>query len=104
MAWGGRAHPAPSECALAIRATLRALDIDVRAGIHTGEIEVRGDDVAGIAVHIGARVAAIAASGQVLVSSTVNDLVAGSSIGFTARGGHELKGVPGSWQLFAADR
>jgi class 3 adenylate cyclase/pimeloyl-ACP methyl ester carboxylesterase len=89
------------ECALAIRETLKALDIDVRAGIHTGEIEIRGDDVAGLAVHIGARVSALAGPGDVLVSSTVKDLVAGSSFEFEVRGDHELKGVPGTWQLFA---
>jgi class 3 adenylate cyclase len=89
------------ECALAIRDTLKALDIDVRAGIHTGEIEVRGDDVAGLAVHIGARVSALAGPGEVLVSSTVKDLVAGSSVEFEVRGEHELKGVPGTWKLFA---
>ena len=89
------------ECALAIRDTLKALDIDARAGIHTGEIEVRGDDVAGLAVHIGARVSALAGPGEVLVSSTVKDLVAGSSVEFEGRGEHELKGVPGTWHLFA---
>ena len=89
------------ECALAIRDTLKALDIDVRAGIHAGEIEVRGDDVAGLAVHIGARVSALAGPGEVLVSSTVKDLVAGSSVEFEGRGEHELKGVPGTWKLFA---
>ena len=68
------------ECALAIRERLGAFDIGVRVGIHTGEIEVRGDDVAGLAVHIGARVSALAGPGEVLVSSTVKDLVAGSSV------------------------
>ena len=89
------------ECALAIRDTLKALGIDVRAGIHTGEIEVRGDDVAGMAVHIGARVSALAGPGEVLVSSTVKDLVVGSSVEFDERGEHDLKGVPGTWRLFA---
>jgi class 3 adenylate cyclase len=89
------------ECALAIRETLAAFDIGVRAGIHTGEIEVRGDDVAGMAVHIGARVSALASPGEVLVSSTVKDLVVGSSIEFAERGEHELKGVPGMWRLYA---
>ena len=89
------------DCALAIRETLKASDIEVRAGIHTGEIEVRGDDIAGMAVHIGARVASIAEPGEVLVSSTVKDLVVGSGIDFVERGEHELKGVPGSWKLFA---
>jgi len=69
--------------------------------VHTGEVEVRGEDIGGIAVHIGARVAAIAGAGQVLVSRTVTDLVAGSGIAFEDRGDHELKGVPDSWRLFA---
>jgi class 3 adenylate cyclase len=89
------------ECALAIRDTLATYDVGVRAGIHTGEIEVRGDDVAGLAVHIGARVSALAGPGEVLVSSTVKDLVVGSSITFNERGEHELKGVPGTWRLYA---
>lgn len=88
-------------CACAIRDALRALDLDVRAGIHTGEIETRGADVAGIAVHIGARVAEAADPGEVLVSRTVTDLVAGSSIQFVPRGEHALRGVPGSWALYA---
>jgi class 3 adenylate cyclase len=91
------------QCALAIRQTLADLDIDVRAGIHTGEIEVRGDDVAGMSVHIGARVSARAGPGEVLVSSTVKDLVVGSTVRFTDRGEYELKGVPGSWRLFSVD-
>ena len=77
------------------------LGIDVRCGRHTGECEIRGDDIGGIAVHIGARVAALAQAGEVLVSSTVKDLVNGSGIAFTERGSHMLKGVPGQWQLFA---
>jgi class 3 adenylate cyclase len=89
------------ECACAIRDAVRALGIEVRAGVHTGEIEVRGDDVAGMAVHIGARVAASAGPGQVLVSGAVPPLVAGSGIVFDDRGEHELKGVPGPWKLFA---
>jgi class 3 adenylate cyclase len=88
-------------CAEAIVAAAKRLDIDVRIGLHTGECEVRGDDLAGIAVHIGARVAALAQPGQVLVTSTVRDLVAGSGIEFTDRGRHELKGVSGEWQLLA---
>jgi class 3 adenylate cyclase len=87
-------------CACAIRDAVRALGIEVRAGLHTGEIEVRGDDVAGMAVHIGARVASCAGSGEVLVSATVKDLVVGSGIEFVDRGQHELKGVPGTWRLF----
>lgn len=88
-------------CACAIRDAVRALDLEVRAGLHTGEIEVRGADVAGVAVHIGARVAATAEAGEVLVSSTVKDLVVGSGIGFDDRGEHTLKGIPGTWRLYA---
>jgi len=73
----------------------------MRAGIHTGEVEVRGDDVAGLAVHTGARVSTLAGPGEVLVSSTVKDLVVGSSLEFEERGEQELKGVPGIWRLFA---
>jgi class 3 adenylate cyclase len=80
------------------------LGLSLRAGLHTGECELIGDDVGGIAVHIGARVAATARSGEVLVSSTVKDLVVGSGIGFADRGSHRLKGVPGSWRLFAVQR
>jgi class 3 adenylate cyclase len=75
--------------------------MDVRVGLHTGEVEMRGGDIGGLAVHIGARVAAIAEGGEVLVSRTVTDLVAGSGIEFADRGMHHLKGVPGEWQLFA---
>ena len=88
------------ECACAIRDVVEALDIQVRIGLHTGEIELRGDDVAGLTVHIGARIASEAKAGEVLVSSTVKDLVVGSGIEFEDRGEHELKGVPGSWKLF----
>jgi class 3 adenylate cyclase len=88
-------------CACSIRDAVRSLGIDMRAGLHTGEIEVTADDIAGMAVHIGARVSALAASDEVLVSSTVKDLVAGSGIEFNDRGDHELKGVPGRWQLYA---
>jgi class 3 adenylate cyclase len=88
-------------CACAIRESVRSLGIDLRAGLHTGEIELRGDDVAGVAVHIGARVSALAGAGDVFVSSTVKDLVAGSGIEFEDRGEHELKGVPGTWKLYA---
>jgi class 3 adenylate cyclase len=91
-------------CAHAItESTSRHLSIDVRVGLHTGEVELVGDDIAGIAVHIAARVAALAAARQVLVTRTVTDLVAGSGIEFRDEGEHTLKGVPGSWQLFAAD-
>jgi class 3 adenylate cyclase len=88
-------------CACAIRDAVRALGIEVRAGLHTGEIEVRGDDVAGMAVHIGARVASCAGPGEVLVSGAVPPLVAGSGLVFDDRGDYELKGVPGTWRLFA---
>ncbi len=88
-------------CAMAIRDAVQALGIEVRAGLHTGECEVRGDDIGGIAVHIGARVSALAGPNDVLVSSTLRDLVIGSGLEFEDRGAHELKGVPGDWQLFA---
>ena len=88
-------------CAGAIRDQLAADGMAVRAGLHTGEIELRGDDVAGLAVHTGARVAALAGAGEVLVSSTVKDLVAGAGIEFTDRGEHELRGVPGTWRIYA---
>ena len=83
------------------RARPRTLGLEVRAGLHTGECEVRGDDLAGIAVHIGARVSALAGPGEVLVTSTVRDLVTGSGIEFTDRGVQELKGVPGSRHVLA---
>lgn len=89
--------------AQAIRDATHRLGIDLRVGVHTGECEVRGDDLAGLAVHIAARVSALADPGEVLVSRTVKDLVAGSGIEFRGRGEHELKGVPGSWELFAVE-
>ena len=88
-------------CAMAIRDGVQALGIEVRAGLHTGECEVRGDDIGGIGVHIGARVSALAGPNDVLVSSTLRDLVIGSGLEFVDRGSHELKGVPGEWRLFA---
>ncbi|MGE5696714.1 MAG: adenylate/guanylate cyclase domain-containing protein [Candidatus Sericytochromatia bacterium] len=88
-------------CAMAIRDAVQALGIQVRAGLHTGECEVRGGDIGGIAVHIGARVSALAGPNEVLVSSTLRDLVIGSGLEFEARGAHQLKGVPGEWHLFA---
>jgi class 3 adenylate cyclase len=88
-------------CAVSIRDAVRALGIQVRAGLHTGECEVRGDDIGGIGVHIGARVSALAGPNDVLVSSTLRDLVIGSGLEFEERGAHELKGVPGEWRLFA---
>jgi class 3 adenylate cyclase len=90
-------------CACAIAEEIKPLGIDIRAGLHTGECEMMGDDVGGIAVHIGARVAALAGPGEVLVSRTVKDLVAGSGLRFAARGSQPLKGIPGEWQIFAAD-
>jgi len=91
-------------CACAITESVRELGIEVRAGLHTGECELIDGKVGGIAVHIGARVAAEAQPGEVLVSSTVKDLVAGSGIAFRERGVAELKGVPGEWKLFAVER
>jgi class 3 adenylate cyclase len=93
----GRALRAASELGM----LLRGEGINIRAGLHTGEVERRGDDLGGIAVHIGARVMGEAGSGEVLCSSTVRDLVVGSGIHFTERGAHELKGIPGEWRLFA---
>ena len=91
-------------CACAIAEEIRPLRIEVRAGLHTGECEMIGDDVGGIAVHIGARVASLAGAGEVLVSSTVKDLVAGSGLRFGDRGSQSLKGVPGEWRIFAVER
>jgi class 3 adenylate cyclase len=88
-------------CAQAIAEGVRPLGIEIRAGLHTGECEVMNGDVGGIAVHTGARVSSKAGPGEVLVSQTVKDLVAGSGIEFDDRGTHELKGVPGDWRLFA---
>jgi class 3 adenylate cyclase len=88
-------------CAMAVRDAVQALGIEVRAGLHTGECEVRGDDIGGIAVHIGARVSALAGPNNVLVSSTLRDLVIGSGLEFEECGSYELKGVPGEWRLFA---
>jgi class 3 adenylate cyclase len=89
------------QCARAIVDAARRLDLGVRAGLHVGECELRGGDLAGIAVHIGARISALAGAGEVYVSSTVRDLVAGSGIEFDDRGRHSLKGVPGDWQVLA---
>jgi class 3 adenylate cyclase len=88
-------------CASAAVRGVRSLGIEIRAGLHTGEVEVAGDAVRGIAVHIGARVSALAGASEVLVSSTVRDLVAGSGLQFEDRGSHELKGVPGQWRILA---
>jgi class 3 adenylate cyclase len=89
------------EATRTIREAVKVLGIEIRAGLHTGEIEVRGDDIAGMAVHIAARVSGQALGGDVLVSRTVTDLVAGSGINFEDRGDHRLKGVPGVWRIFA---
>jgi class 3 adenylate cyclase len=88
-------------CAHEFAEAAQALDLKVRAGLHTGECEIVDADLAGLAVHIGARVGALAGAGEVLVSRTVKDLVVGSGLEFAPRGTHELKGVPGSWELFA---
>ena len=90
-------------CATAILRALTSLGVEIRAGLHTGEIELAATGAEGIAVHIGARVASLAAPGEVLTSSTVKDLVVGSGIAFVDRGTHALKGVPGEWQLYAVD-
>ena len=88
-------------CADSLRSSLSDAGIAIRAGVHTGEVELRGDDVSGIGVHIAARVAALAGSGELLASRTVKDLVAGSDFAFTSRGVHSLKGVPEEWELLA---
>lgn len=91
-------------CACAISNGVRSLGLEVRAGLHTGECEAMGEKLGGIAVHIGSRVAALARAGEVLVSSTVKDLVAGSGLSFQDRGVYSLKGIPGDWKLFAVER
>jgi class 3 adenylate cyclase len=88
-------------CAAAVRDELAAIGLDIRVGIHTGEVELVGDDVSGMAVNIGARIGAIADAGELLVSSTVRELVVGSGLEFDDRGPHNLKGAPGEWRLFA---
>jgi class 3 adenylate cyclase len=88
-------------CAEAVLDDLTELGLEIRAGLHVGECELRDDDVGGLAVHIGARVAGLARPGEILVSRTVRDLVAGSGLRFDERGEHELKGVPDRWQLYA---
>jgi class 3 adenylate cyclase/pimeloyl-ACP methyl ester carboxylesterase len=90
-------------CALAVIDAARLLDLDIRAGLHTGECELAGDDLAGVTVHIGARIADLAEPSQVLVSGTVRDLVVGSNIEFSYRGEESLQGVPGEWRLFTVD-
>ena len=96
-----RPRPCDHCCSANSGEALAPLDIEVRAGLHTGEIEILGDDIAGLAVHIGARVASLAGPGEVLVSRTVKDLVAGSGIEFESCGLHTLKGVPDEWQIYA---
>jgi class 3 adenylate cyclase len=88
-------------CAAAIRDAVKVLGLDVRAGIHAGEVEVRDSDIGGIAVHIAARIAALAGPGEVVVSRTITDLVAGSGIEFDDLGARDLKGVQGTWNLYA---
>ena len=88
-------------CACALRESMSPLGLTLRAGVHTGEVELAGKELRGIAVHIGARVAAAAGPGEVLVSATVKDLTAGAGIAFRDRGNHALKGVPEDWRLFA---
>ena len=88
-------------CAFGIRDELRSQGIEIRAGLHTGEIELRESEIGGIAVHIAARVSALATAGEVLCTSTVKDLVTGSDIAFDDRGAHTLKGVPRDWQIYA---
>jgi class 3 adenylate cyclase len=89
------------ECARAIKTGLAKLGLEIRAGVHTGECELIGSDVAGLAVHVASRVQSTADPGEILVSNTVRDLAAGSGLDFIDRGAHELKGVSGSWQLYA---
>jgi class 3 adenylate cyclase/pimeloyl-ACP methyl ester carboxylesterase len=91
------------EAARAIRDSVAAFDMEITAGVHTGEVELRGDDVGGIGVHIGARIAALAQPGEILVSRTVKDLVTGSGIVLEDRGSHTLKGVPDEWQVYAVE-
>jgi pimeloyl-ACP methyl ester carboxylesterase len=89
-------------CAEAIHGGLRGIGLGIRSGLHTGEVEIIGEGIGGIAVHIGARIASLAGAGEILTSSTVKDLVAGSGLTFEDRGSHRLKGVPDEWHLFAA--
>jgi class 3 adenylate cyclase len=89
-------------CALSLTESVSGLGLEIRAGVHMGEVEVRGEDLGGLAVHIASRITDLAGPGEVLVSSTVRELLAGSDMTFADRDGHELKGMPGSWHLFAA--
>jgi class 3 adenylate cyclase len=88
-------------CACDIRDAVADLGLEIRAGLHTGEVEYRQDSVSGLAVHVGARAAALAAASEVLVTSVVRALVLGSGLSFAGRGAHALNGVPGTWELFA---
>ena len=90
------------ECMRSMATQLEVLGLPIRAGVHTGEVEIIGDDIGGIAVHVAARIAALAGAGEVLTSSTVRDLVAGSGLVFEDRGEQALKGVPDPWRVFAA--
>ena len=90
-------------CAGALKDELSRVEISLRTGIHVGEIETRGDDVGGVAVHLASRVMSAADPGEILVSRTVKDLVVGSEISFMDRGIHELKGIEGEWQLYSVD-
>ena len=94
------ARPAPSRARARSTTAVTELDLKIRSGVHTGELERRGDDVGGIGVHIGSRIAGLAGPGEVWVSRTVKDLTAGSGLEFDARGRHELKGVPDEWELY----
>lgn len=91
-------------CAIALSDAVEGLDLKIRAGLHTGEIETRGGDIAGIAVHVGQRISSLAGAGEVIVSRTVKDLVAGSGLAFADRGVHALKGIPEEWQVYAVER
>ena len=91
-------------CGLAMREAVASLGVAVKVGLHSGEIELMSDDIGGIAVHVAARVATLAAAGEVLATSTVKDLVSGSGLCFSHRGSHSLKGVPGEWSIFAVER
>jgi class 3 adenylate cyclase len=90
-------------CACAIRDAVREIGLEIRAGLHTGEVERKGRSVTGLAVHVGARAGALAQASEVLVTSTVQMLVLGSGISFADRGEHDLKGIPGRWRLFAVE-
>ena len=92
------------QCAWAIRASVKALGLETRTGLHAGEVEMRGEQVSGLAVHAAARVMAAAGDGEVLVSDAVRDAIAVSNVRIQDRGHHELKGVPGKWRLYAVER